>query len=90
MNKPRSSLASYIRDKQPPASEPESTSNTDSPEASAKKPKKPQPKGYVVRLPVTAWKQLKFLAIEQECTMHKLMLEAVNDLFKKYGKPPVA
>lgn len=34
-------------------------------------------------------KQLKSLAVEQERTTEALLLEAVRDLFTKYGKPPV-
>lgn len=34
--------------------------------------------------------QLKILAIEQGTTMHALMAEALNDLFRKYGKRAVA
>ena len=34
--------------------------------------------------------QLKILAIEQGSTLHKLVAEAYNDLFAKYGKPEIA
>ncbi len=34
--------------------------------------------------------QLKILAIEQDSTLYKLMAEAYNDLFAKYGKPEIA
>jgi hypothetical protein len=34
--------------------------------------------------------QLKILAIEKNSTLHKLMAEAYNDLFAKYGKPEIA
>ncbi len=34
--------------------------------------------------------QLKILAVEQRTTMHKLIAEAYNDLFAKYGKPEIA
>lgn len=36
------------------------------------------------------FKQLSFLAIEKETSMQGLIREALNDLFKKYGKPQVA
>jgi len=31
-----------------------------------------------------------FLALEERSSIQKLMIEAVNDLFKKYSKPPIA
>jgi len=34
-----------------------------------------------------AHKQLKGLAVEREVTTEALLTEAINDLFKKYGKP---
>lgn len=34
--------------------------------------------------------QLKQLALEQDTTQQKLMSEAMNLLFVKYGKPPLA
>lgn len=34
--------------------------------------------------------QLKFLALERETTIQGLHEEAVNDLFVKHGKPPIA
>ncbi|MBD2336139.1 hypothetical protein H6G64_03920 [Calothrix sp. FACHB-156] len=35
-------------------------------------------------------KQLKQLALEQDTTVQGLFAEAVNDLFEKYGKKPIA
>jgi hypothetical protein len=37
-----------------------------------------------------AKKQLRLLAAEQDTTQQDLMTEALNLLFKKYGKPPIA
>jgi hypothetical protein len=38
-----------------------------------------------------AHRQLKTLAVEQEGgTVEGLLTEAINDLFTKYGKPPIA
>lgn len=42
------------------------------------------------QLPAAAKKQLAILAVEQETTQQALMSEALNDLFKKHGKPPIA
>ena len=47
-------------------------------------------KGQTLRLTRDAWKQLKLLAIEHDRTAHDLLIEAVNDLFRKHGKPPIA
>jgi DNA-binding protein YbaB len=30
------------------------------------------------------------VAIDQERTLQDVMIEAINDVLKKYGKPPVA
>lgn len=35
-------------------------------------------------------KQLKVLAVAEDKTMQALMSEAINELFKKYGKPHIA
>ena len=56
----------------------------------ARQPQSTQRKGQTLRLTRDAWKQLKVLAIDQDRTAHDLLIEAVNDLFSKYGKPPIA
>jgi hypothetical protein len=35
-------------------------------------------------------KQLKQLALDRDSNVQELLREAVNDLFRKHGKPPVA
>lgn len=50
----------------------------------------PKRRGQTLRLEEGAWKQLKHLATDLGKPVHELLLEAVNDLFKKYGKPPIA
>ena len=47
-------------------------------------------RGQTLRLNEDAWAQLKHLAIDQRRPAHALLVEAVNELFKKYGKPPIA
>lgn len=47
-------------------------------------------KGLIVRLNVEAWKQLKRLALEEEVSAHDLLIEGVNAVFEKRGKPPIA
>jgi hypothetical protein len=37
-----------------------------------------------------AWRQLKALALEREQPAHVLLVEAVNDLFRKYDKAAIA
>jgi hypothetical protein len=49
-----------------------------------------QRRGQTLRLPVAAWRQLKYLSIDRGKPAHDLLVEAVNDLFVKYGKPPIA
>jgi hypothetical protein len=43
-------------------------------------------KGQVLRLNERAWKQLKLLAIDRGLPVHSVLIEAVNDLFEKYGR----
>jgi hypothetical protein len=38
----------------------------------------------------TAFRQLKMLSVERDETVQSLLGEAINDLFRKYGKSPVA
>lgn len=47
-------------------------------------------KGQTLRLTPEAWRQLKMLALDRGGTSHALLIEAINDLFRKHGKPPVA
>ena len=41
-------------------------------------------------MPAAAKKQLDYLTVEHDTTQQSLLTEALNDLFKKYGKPPIA
>ena len=47
-------------------------------------------KGILVRAQPEAWKSLKLIALDQEKTLQDVMTEAINDVLKKYGRPPVA
>jgi hypothetical protein len=47
-------------------------------------------KGQTVRLTIPAWQQLKLLAIQEGKTSHALIIEALNLLFDKHRKPPLA
>ena len=44
-------------------------------------------RGQTLRLRPAAWQQLKILAAEQAKPSHELLIEAVNLLFDRYGKP---
>ena len=50
----------------------------------------PSIRGQTLRLNIDAWRELKFLSIEQSRPAHDLLIEAVNDLFRKYRKRPLA
>lgn len=47
-------------------------------------------KKVTVALEPEAHKQLKLLAVERGQTVENLLREAVSDMFRKYGKPPIA
>jgi hypothetical protein len=34
--------------------------------------------------------QLKYMSVDKQSSAHALLIEAINDLFKKYGKQPIA
>ena len=42
------------------------------------------------QLPAAAKKQLAIMAIENETTQQALLVEALNMLFERYNKPPIA
>src|SRR5690349_377517 len=41
-------------------------------------------------LSAEAHRQLKMLGVERGGGIEALLIEAINDLFRKYGKPPIA
>ena len=45
-------------------------------------------KGLMHRINEQGWKDLKVLAAEQGTTLNALLIEALNDLLRKYGKKP--
>jgi hypothetical protein len=49
-----------------------------------------QRKGLTLRLNLAAWRQLRQLAFDDERSAHDLLIEALDDFFKKRGKPPIA
>jgi hypothetical protein len=44
----------------------------------------------IFQVPEAAKRQLAYLAIDESRTQQSLLIEALNDLFKKYSKPPIA
>ena len=48
------------------------------------------PKQVLFRLNEAAKKQLDIMALENDTSRQALMIEAVNRLFKKFGKPQIA
>ena len=77
----RSSLAGFSSPKAPVQPQPQEDKQQ---EASNNR------KGQTLRLSPEAWTQLKYMAFDNSKTAHTLLVEAVNDLFTKYGKPPIA
>ena len=55
-----------------------------------KRPDRVGKKQTIFHLPEEKKKQLAMLAIEVDQTQQALLSEALNDLFKKYGKPEIA
>lgn len=43
-----------------------------------------------LRLNPTAKKQLDMMAVEMDTTRQALIEEAINDFFRKHGRPPIA
>ncbi|MBO1081845.1 ribbon-helix-helix domain-containing protein [Roseomonas haemaphysalidis] len=79
----RASLTDFAAKK--PGAEPEQEATATAPAAA-----KDDRKGQTLRLTPAAWRQLKTLAMDRGSTSHALLLEAVNDLFKKNDLPPIA
>ncbi len=66
-----------------------------SPEATVKKQSKKPPsrtgtKAITGHFDPAVSKQLKQIALDEDSTIQALLAEALNDLFKKYGKSPIA
>jgi hypothetical protein len=76
----RASLSSFTAEKPGSSQAPEPNGPT----------AKVRPRGQTLRLTPEAWRQLKILAVERATPSHSLLIEAVNDLFRKHGKPPIA
>ena len=47
-------------------------------------------KQFVFKLNMSAKKQVAMLALDEGKTQQEMFIEALNDLFMKYNKPPIA
>jgi hypothetical protein len=47
-------------------------------------------KGVLIRVRPQAWKAMRQLALDREITLQGLLVEALNDVFQKHGRPPIA
>lgn len=86
--KPRGGLAAFAAKKPGPESTPAPVADPES---------KPRRRGQTLRLNPDALRELKILAAtlddgtrERRISQHDLLIEAVNDLFVKHGKKPLA
>jgi hypothetical protein len=59
-------------------------------ELTEKRPDRVGKRATLFQLPAAAKKQLAIMAVERDTTQQALLSEALNDLFKKHGKPPIA
>ena len=83
MTTKRAKLTDFAAQKPAPAVEaPAAAPDTSGPKAPLK--------GMTLRLNEPAWKQLKGLAIDEGRPAHDILIDAVNDYFRKSGKPPIA
>jgi DNA-binding MarR family transcriptional regulator len=73
-----------------PAKNDNLTSKSQSAEVSTSQRNEDDRRRVTLRLTEDAWKQLKIMSIEEGCVAHKLLIEAVNDLFVKRRKKPIA
>ncbi len=60
------------------------------PEASPEARKLDTRKGQTLRLSASAWRQLKVLAMDEGTTVHQILVDAVDEAFRKRGKPTIA
>ena len=58
--------------------------------AKAKRPDREGKSTTIFQVPEPAKRQLAYLAIDEGTTQQALLIEALNDLFSKYGKQPIA
>jgi hypothetical protein len=59
-------------------------------EAAPEKKKPDNRKGQTLRLSSAAWRQLKLIAMDENTSVHQILVDAVDEAFRKRGKPPIA
>lgn len=69
---------------------PEKEAVTEPEETAARRADRVGKKAILFQAPESAKKQLAILAIEHDKTQQALLSEALNDLFRKYGKEQIA
>ncbi len=75
----------------PEAASPAPAPQTQEPPAVLPKPERVKDyKAMTLRLNLDAWRALRYLAFDDGRPAHDLMVDALNDYFKKRGKPPLA
>lgn len=84
-NKPLKEMMGAL-DERKPANPPQPQSS----ESQAVAPSRQGKKAITGYFDPAASKQLKQMAIEQDSSIQALLGEAINDLFKKHGKPHIA
>lgn len=89
MVKKRKNLADAFKEEPTPtpADEPERPEPNTGPNVPATRRKRRMVAGY---FDLETSKQLKILCAEKDVTLQNLLREAINDIFTKYGKPPIA
>ena len=92
MNGPKTDLKDALQQSggKLPSSEPEVKENGSSPAVRQQSPSRVGKKPVTVYYGKEAHLQLKVLAAELDTTIQSLHEDALNGLFEKHGKPPIA
>lgn len=85
-----SSLGSRLQQKPATAPTPDAATRVDEPTLPRGARQPDGRRGILVRARPEAWKALKLAALDQDMTLQDLMIEAINDVLAKHGRPPVA
>jgi hypothetical protein len=88
----RTSLSDALRDaaRQKPPRQGETVLENDAPKARDKTPARRGRKVVSGHFDPAVSKQLRLLAVERDTNLQTLLAEAINDLFAKYQKSPIA
>ena len=68
----------------------ETVENSPPEETKPKPADKATTKAMTLRLNLDAWRQLRLLALDDGCTAHALLIDAINGYFRERGKSPLA